>query len=193
VAGRLTQESVQVRLDNSGGRSRDQIRYACLLGLDRALIHLNTAQSEGIPPELADVGFEAQAEFRLDSGKHGGALLTRPVHAWEAVDPDEEPIPDHPRSCFRAVTRVPEHHWSRCEVITMPEEAMLHRSDLRPGVLVACCPLIADPEEMSFGALTRGSRRYYRIKPKDESVTKHRVKGVLAKADTPAVASCRYR
>lgn len=185
VAGRLTREAVQIRLDNCGPGGPDRLRYACLLGLDRALGHLNPAQAPGVPAPLAGLGFDAEVACRLDSGLHGGALLTRPIGLWADIDheEEEEPIPDHPRSCFRSVTRVPERHWSRCEVIALPEGAMLHRSDLRAGVLVACCPLIADPEEMSFRRLTRGTRSYYRIKPKDERVTRKRIAEVLAKVD----------
>jgi predicted amidohydrolase len=180
--GRDNASRLRLRLANCDGQL-EAIRFAVLRGMDRAFRRVNSHLAGGVtPPALARLAAHVAARHRLDSGRHGGALLPR------LVEPGQPPqLADHPREEFTSVIRVPPQSWDAAEHRTLGEAALFHRHELLRGVRVACVPFVEDPDELSFGTVERRATRFYRIRPRDLDVTRERVVSVVSQLDAAGV------
>jgi predicted amidohydrolase len=179
VADGASVQRLRGRLSASPEPDRD--RLAVLMGLDRAFAAVNPAfqgSKEEIAAPLAALAIEVVASGRLDSGRHGGALLLR--HTRPSVTAN---LPEHPRDAFRYVVRVPEEAWRRVEHVVLGPSAGIWRRELEPAVKIACVPFVADPEEMRFHVQRRAAGLFYRIAPRSELAAQGRVDRVLAAID----------
>jgi predicted amidohydrolase len=175
-ACRTTPDALRLRLNNQG--EPGEIAFAVLRALDRAFAHVNPMLA-GVPPAgLAASVADVQARGRLDSGAHGGALLPRLVHRQDPAQ-----LPDHPREAFTSVVRVGAAAWDACDYERLPGHAIFHRHELLAGIKVACCPFIADPDELSFAVDDRSGRHFYRIGPRDHAPTLARVQELIDTLD----------
>jgi predicted amidohydrolase len=172
--GSLNAAGLRLKLNNHSDRERT--RFAILRALDSLFASFNPAAATGagMPALLAPLAAKVAATHRLDSGAHGGALISRLVRRE-----DPHHAPDHPREAFASVLRVEAQHWDAARFVTLPEEALLHRHEIERGLAVGCTPLIEDPAEMVIKPYRRDHRRLYRIEPADEDVTRRRVEAVL--------------
>jgi predicted amidohydrolase len=183
VEGGRPAGSVRMRVENHP--DPEGARYAALVGMDRALRHVNTAvslSSERPPLPLQALATFVAAHGRLDSRAAGGALLPRLVARGR-----HEGNVSHKRELFANILRVPQASWERATVTWVGEAAALHRHDLSGGLLLGCVPVIADPREMSFRVRETGGRRYYRISAADQPVTAKRIPRILAELDAAEV------
>jgi predicted amidohydrolase len=175
--------SVRMRVDNHP--DPEGARYAALVGIDRALRHVNVTvalATERPPPSLQALASFVAARGRLDSGAVGGALLPRLVARGR-----HEGNLSHKRELFANVLRVPEDSWERAAVTWVGEAGAIHRGDLSAGLLVGCVPVIADPAEMSFRVREAGGHRYYRIAAADQQATVARIPQIVAEIDRAGV------
>jgi predicted amidohydrolase len=168
---------VAMRIDTGASDAR---RFAGMRGIDLALRHVNPATgTKDAPASLLGLAAYLEGTGRLDSGgPHEGALLPRLAHPGRAAGD-----PSHKRELFSNVVRVPPASWESCDVLRLGEEAVVLRHELRAGIVVACVPVIAAPEELHFDVRTSGARRYYRIGPKDLQVTRDRITEIVANLD----------
>jgi predicted amidohydrolase len=175
--------SVRMRVENHS--DREAAGYAALVGIDRALRHVNTAVSlstERPPLSLQALATFVAARGHLDSGAAGGALLPRLVGRGR-----HEGNLSHKRELFANVLRVPPDSWDRVGITWVGEAAALHRHDLSGGLLLGCVPVIADPKEIDFRVREAGERRYYRISAADHAATVKRIPRILAALDEAGV------
>ncbi len=173
---------IRDRLDASG--DREATRYACLRGIDSALMSVNPALQgkERTPAALEPLAAHVLARGRLDSGAHGGALLLRHVSRFASG------VEEHQRDAFAAVVRVPDASWRRCEHVVLGPSSAIWRRDLEPGLKVACLPFIADPREMVFETRDLPAGRCYFIGPRSLPATRERVAQALAALDGSGAA-----
>jgi predicted amidohydrolase len=183
VEGGRPASSVTMRVENHP--DVEGARYAALVGIDRALRHVNTAvalSTERPPFPLQPLAAFVAARGRLDSGALGGALLPRLVTRGRS----EGNLSDK-RELFANVLRVPQDSWERVELTWVGEAAAFHRHDLSGGLLLGCVPVISDPREMTFRIREAGERRYYRISPSDHRATVKRIPRIAAELDAAGV------
>ncbi|MGA2163602.1 MAG: hypothetical protein ABSH36_03950 [Solirubrobacteraceae bacterium] len=183
VEGGRPASSVRMRVENHP--DLEGARYAALVGIDRALRHVNVTVAlagDRVPlPLQALAGFVA-ARGRLDSGAAGGALLPRMVARGR-----QEGNVSHKRELFANVLRVPAESWERAAVTRVGEASTILRGDLSAGLLIGCVPMIADPAEMSFRVRESGGRRYYRISAAAEATIAARIPELLSEIDRSGV------
>jgi predicted amidohydrolase len=172
--------AIEMRLNSGSRQDRDRDLFAALLGLDLAFRHVHPLAVAGGPgaERTLDALLELQARVaatgRLDSGRHGGALLPRLVEpARTHGEPDDK------RDLFHYVLRVPDDSWQRCDVLRMNETQLLHPTDVAAGVTVACVPVIAEPAELNFLVGSTG----YRIAPAGADATLDRIGEIVTALD----------
>ena len=163
---------LRMRLGNAA--DRDWLLLACLVALDRAFAHVNPKSPQQVPPGMARLADHVLATGRLDSGVNGGALVPRVV-----TRPPPGQAPEHKRDLFANVIRVPERSWCQASFRVLGPGEGLVRSEVQRGLKVACAPVIADPAELEFRTLRRGTRRVYRIAPTGREVTRARISEIV--------------
>jgi predicted amidohydrolase len=171
-SGKLTADSVRERI--VGHADADAARFACLRGLDRVFAHVNPLMSASPPARLQDFALDVAERQRLDSGAAGGALLLRLRERGRPVQ-----LPASRRDAFRSVLRVSELTFGTVDYRQMAETAHFQRREIERGLVVACAPFVADPDELSFHIDDRPGGRFYRIHPRNLQSTVARIPEVI--------------
>ena len=176
VDGRTAPGRVYTRGINAGDAAA---AFTVVHGLDRALGRINPRLrgADPTPRALLKVESRLRQTGRLNTDATEGALLPELAHRRPPGPPN------HKRDLLRYVRRVPADSWQQVDLRLVAPSRRLRARDLRDGLDVACVPVIADPDEMTFATRTAPGGPVYRIAPRDLGRTRARIEEIVVALD----------
>jgi predicted amidohydrolase len=152
--------------------------FAIMLGVDRALLHVNPFVASYDQGELAYLARRYASTGRLSTAAIEGALLPRCAFPGRP-----RAAPNTIADAFVGVVRVSSDIWNATAHSQIPARNDFSRVARDRGVRVACVAMLESVKDVRITANSRSSRRVFRIEPSDEDFLLERIETVLEALD----------
>jgi predicted amidohydrolase len=156
----------------------DERIFAIMLGLDRALIHVNSFLGSFDQGALVSLATRYAETGRLNTDRVDGALLPRCAFPGRP-----RAAPNTVADAFISVVRVDEESWGRTSHIQIPARFDFSRTTRDQGLRVACVPFLEEPDDVEIVSAERSGRRVFRIAPANSERLLQRADELLSLLD----------
>jgi predicted amidohydrolase len=176
--GAVSPESVAELLEYVEEEERQQRLFAILLGLDRALLHVNPYFGSFDQGALVPIAVRYALTGVLNSDLSIGALLPRCSFPGR-----RQHTPNTINDAFVSVTCIPCAEWSQTDHCRIPRRNDLSRIERQGEFEIACVPFVDDASDFEWSAIERAGVRFYRISLANPCPVRDRVARVLGELD----------
>jgi len=140
--------------------------FSILLGLDRALLYANPFFGTYDQGKLTRVATRYALTGALNADTTSGVLLPRTSFPGRL-----QSTPNTLNDAFAGVVWVPRDEWNRTNHVRLRPRNDLSRLERQLEVVVACVPVVDDPDDFNFTTVDRDGGHFFRVRNRDERDT----------------------